>query len=76
MALIQDYFIKTENYIKEYGEQTLVFIQVGSFYEVYGKKSKDTITGSKIELFALYCDLNIVEKNVCVGEKQIVMAGF
>jgi DNA mismatch repair protein MutS len=76
MALIQDYFLKTENYIKEYGENTLVFIQVGSFYEVYGKKSQDKIIGSKIELFALYCDLNIVEKNVCVGEKQIVMAGF
>ena len=43
MALIQDYFIKTENYIKEYGEKTLVFIQVGSFYEVYGRKDKDKI---------------------------------
>ena len=67
MSLIQDYFLKTELYIKEYGEKTLVFIQVGSFYEVYGKKEKDRITGSQIELFALYADLNIVEKNVCVG---------
>ena len=43
MSLIQDYFLKTELYIKEYGEKTLVFIQVGSFYEVYGKKEKDRI---------------------------------
>ena len=35
MSLIQDYFLKTELYIKEYGEKTLVFIQVVSFYEVY-----------------------------------------
>jgi DNA mismatch repair protein MutS len=76
MSLIQDYFLKTELYIKEYGEKTLVFIQVGSFYEVYGKKEKDRITGSQIELFALYADLNIVEKNVCVGNHQVVMAGF
>jgi DNA mismatch repair protein MutS len=76
MSLIQDYFVKTEKYSKEYGEKTIVFIQVGSFYEVYGKKEKDKITGSQIELFALYADLNIVEKNVCVGNSHIVMAGF
>jgi DNA mismatch repair protein MutS len=50
MSLIQDYFLKTEKYSKEYGEKTIVFIQVGSFYEVYGKKEKDKITGSQIVL--------------------------
>jgi DNA mismatch repair protein MutS len=79
MALIKEYFELTKKYIDEYGENTILLMQVGSFYECYGNKSKnneDNINGSKITDFSQICELNVVNKNICVGESNIVMAGF
>ena len=78
MALINDYFNKTLQYQARYGDKTLVLMQVGAFYEVYGLKDKinGEITGSKIEEFTRFCDLAISDKKVCVGKKSVVMAGF
>jgi DNA mismatch repair protein MutS len=77
MALIKEYFELTKKYQNEYGENTIVLMQVGSFFEVYGflDKKTNTISGSKIKDFSRICDLNIVEKNVCVGSNDIVMGG-
>ena len=36
MALIKDYFEKTKKHIDEFGELTIVLMQVGAFFEVYG----------------------------------------
>ena len=42
MALIKDYFEKTKKYIEEYGSNSIVLMQVGAFFEVYGlKNAKD-----------------------------------
>lgn len=78
MALIKEYFELTKRYQDEYGENTILLMQVGSFFEVYGKNNKNTntITGSKINDFSQICELNVVEKNVCVGTDDILMAGF
>jgi len=78
MALIKDYFEKTKHYNEEYGENSLVLMQVGAFFEVYGMQNQTTknITGSKIVEFSSICDLNIAEKKVCVGKEDIIMAGF
>ena len=78
MALIKEYFDLTNKYKEEYGENSILLMQVGSFFEVYGMLNKNTnqINGSNILDFSRICDLNVVEKNVCVGEKNIVMAGF
>jgi len=78
MALVKDYFEKTKYYKQEYGEKTLVLMQVGSFFEVYGTQDPNTgkISGSNICEFSRICDLNIAEKNICVGNQKIVMAGF
>ena len=78
MALIKDYFAKTEQYISEYGENTVVLMQVGAFYEVYGLQNKTTgdVKGSKIIAFSQTCDLNIADKKICVGKEGVVMAGF
>ena len=78
MALIKEYFELTKNYQDEYGENTILLMQVGSFFEVYAKNNKktNTISGSKINDFSQICELNIVEKNVCVGTDDILMAGF
>ena len=83
MALIKDYFDKTNKYIEEYGEKTIVLMQVGAFFEVYGLKKTEkednsicTIYGSEIIEFSRICDLNVVDKKVCVGSEQVKMAGF
>ena len=78
MALIKEYFELTKRYQDEYGDNTILLMQVGSFFEVYGKNNKvtNTISGSKITDFSQICELNVVEKNVCVGTDDILMAGF
>ena len=78
MSLIKEYFELTKQYINEYGKNTILLMQVGSFFEVYGILNPDTktISGSCIEDFSKICELNIVEKNTCVGKDNVVMAGF
>ena len=78
MALIKEYFELTKQYQNEYGENTILLMQVGAFFEVYGNYDNltQTITMSKIQEFSQICELNIVDKNVCVGKSNIMMAGF
>ena len=78
MALIKEYFELTKRYQDEYGENTILLMQVGSFFEVYGifNEKTETIFGSKIVDFSQICELNIVEKNTCVGKDNVMMAGF
>ena len=84
MSLIKEYFELTKKYQTDYGSNTLLLMQVGSFYEVYGllDPKNGIITGSNIEDFSRICDLNIVEKNVCVSAATVsepttvLMAGF
>lgn len=79
MSLIKEYFELTNRYQTDYGQSTILLMQVGSFFEVYGYLDKKTgaISGSNIEAFSKIGDLNIVEKNVCVNsEKDVLMAGF
>ena len=37
MALIKEYFALTKKYMDEYGAKTVVLLQVGAFFEVYGQ---------------------------------------
>ena len=78
MSLIKDYFDKTKYYTEEYGSNTIILMQVGAFFEVYGLKNEknNNIYGSAILYFSKICDLNVVDKKVCVGENAVVMAGF
>ena len=77
MSLIKDYFEKTQKHIEDYGELTIVLMQVGAFFEVYGLKMSDnTISGSNIIGFSRMCDLNVVDKKASLDGVPIVMAGF
>ena len=78
MSLIKEYFELTKKYQNEYGENSILLMQVGAFFEVYGICNKNTniLTGSKIVDFSQICELNIVEKNSCVGVDNVMMAGF
>ena len=77
MTIVQDYLSLTEKWKKEYGEKTLVLMQVGSFFESYGLLDKNgNIYGSEIVDFANINDMITAKKNICVGNEKVVMAGF
>ena len=77
MGIVDDYLSYTKKYKLEYGENTLVLMQVGSFFEVYGLKCKDNnITGSNIEDFSRICDMVISGKNQKIKGNKVMMAGF
>jgi hypothetical protein len=50
-------------------------IRLRKAYGIYNEKTK-LVTGSKIVEFSQICELNIVEKNTCVGKDNVMMAGF
>lgn len=76
--IIDEYMDLTKEYEKKYGKRTIVLLQVGAFFEVYGLKSPTNgeITGSNIEEFAAISQLNISEKKLVHKGHQVVMAGF
>ena len=79
MALIKEYFELTKKSQEDYGENTILLMQVGSFFEVYAFycKKTETLMGSKIVDFSRICGLNIGEKsNVLIEKNQVMMAGF
>ncbi len=78
MSLVKDYLKKTEMLKNEYGSKSIVLMQVGAFYEMYGVQDPQTgtITGSDIQEFSNYCELAVSKKNICVGQNDVVMAGF
>ena len=83
MALIKEYFVLTEKYVSEYGPNTVVLLQVGAFFEVYGKVNGTgagtgndtdhavTCSGSRIDDFAIVCELAKANKT-----PGYLMAGF
>jgi DNA mismatch repair protein MutS len=78
MALIKEYFALTEKYTAEYGPNTVVLLQVGAFFEVYGQiitpadgNTGVTCTGSRIDDFCMICEL--AKANKTAG---FLMAGF
>lgn len=70
MALIQEYFSLWKTYKEKYGEKTLLFMQVGSFIEVYSTRADDP---DMVE-FTTLCDLKIANKPL--GTDKMYMAGF
>ena len=77
MTIIKDYLEYTSKWKTEYGEKTLVLMQVGSFYEAYGLiDNNNIISGSNIVEFSEINDMAVSKKNICVGKERVVMAGF
>ena len=73
------YFELTREYQCKYGETVVVLMEVGTFFESYGVKNKETgeITRSNIADYGHLCDLSISEKKIQIDENHVlVMAGF
>lgn len=73
-----EYFKYTSQYQTIYGKNTVVLMQVGAFFEVYGVKTLNTedVTHSEIVPFAELCQLNISSKSLVYENGTIMMAGF
>ena len=78
MGIVDDYLKHTLKWKKEYGEKTIVLMQVGSFFEVYALKDENgNLTGSNIEDFSQINDMIIAEKaKQIIDSQKVVMAGF
>lgn len=63
MSLIAQYYKYCEEYKDKYGDKTVVLIQVGSFFEVYGEKFGDIYIKSPISKISQLCCLNVARKN-------------
>lgn len=73
-----EYFQLTKKYREEYGKNTVVLMQVGAFFEIYGLCSpeKEYTNDSSIQEVAEFCQLNIAEKKYTYHSHSLVMAGF
>ncbi len=73
MALLKEYFKLTQEYREKYGENTLLLMEVGSFFEIYTKVDSKTreITDPQIIKLRKCTDLSPGKKT-----DEIVMLGF
>ena len=78
MTIIEDYLKLTIEYKKQYGEKTLILMQVGSFFECYAilDKTNNIYSGSNIQEFSDINDLVIANKSAFHKGQNVVMAGF
>ena len=76
--IFTEYFMVTAKYTAEYGPQTIVLMQVGAFFEVYGVKTPEGGAAlSKIEDFCRIGQLKLAEKAKDRYQGQsLYMAGF
>ena len=77
-SIVKEYFDYYETYKSKYGENIVILLEVGSFYEIYGLKSSknNEIYGSNIVEICSLCNLNYSEKKQSYKDDQVVMAGF
>ena len=72
-SLTNEYFRLSKDYQTKYGTKTILLMQVGAFFEMYGTKTDSSIMFDVCEL----CQLNTSDKKICVGNGETVfMAGF
>ena len=75
ICIYDQYFNETLHYTEQYGENVIVLMQVGSFFEMYGYKENDEIKGSRIEQVSNHCGFSISEKKNLYNDNPLVMAG-
>ena len=73
MALLKEYFKLRDEYRCKYGEDTLLLMEVGSFYEVYSKIDNNTkeICEPQISFLRRHTDLSPGKKT-----EEVSMFGF
>lgn len=80
MTIIDDYVAYCSTYTEKYGEHTIVFIQVGDFFEIYSYKDETgKMVGAPMKTLCDLCNLQMSRKNKAILENSRsnpLMAGF
>jgi DNA mismatch repair protein MutS len=77
--IYDDYIDISEQYRKKYGDRTVLFMQVGDFFEIYAVQNEDEQVGADIYAVADICNLQVSRKNKTILEnhrQNPLMAGF
>ena len=77
--LIDDYINHCDKYVGEYGEKTIVLMEVGSFYELYGIDNDRCRKGADIYTIATLLNIQVSRKNKNIldnDRNNPLMAGF
>ena len=74
MTLIDDYLELQEKYEKKFGEKTIVLMQVGGFFEIYGVVFESVSEERYVR--CEYIGLRFVAEHVAEEENDVEFAGF
>ena len=77
--LIDTYFEEQSKYEKQFGKKTVVYIQVGDFYEIYGAELNNGDYWGVLDQVAKLCNFTVSQKKVCLGNSnnhKVFMGGF
>ncbi len=79
MTIYDDYIAYHEKYTAVYGEKTIVFLQVGDFFELYAVQNEQDNLGPDMFAIGDMCNLVITRKNKSIPQNSRanpLMAGF
>lgn len=77
--IYDDYITYTTTYQTKYGDKTVVFMQVGDFFELYGVQNDQEKAGADMYRIAELCNIQVSRKNKSILEnsrQNPLMAGF
>lgn len=77
--IFDDYVAYTIKYKEIYGEKTVIFIEIGSFFEMYGVNNQTEITGANMIELGNLLNIQVSRKNKSILENSRdnpMMAGF
>jgi DNA mismatch repair protein MutS len=77
--IYDDYIEYTNEYVQKYGEKTIIFMEVGGFYEIYGVNNEYEISGANMEEISSLLNIQVSRKNKNIIENSRtnpLMAGF
>ena len=77
--IYDDYIEYAKTYKEKYGDQTVVFLQVGDFFEIYAVQNDDEMVGADIYTVSDICNIQVSRKNKSILEnnrQNPLMAGF
>ena len=77
--IYDDYINYTNQFTEKYGPKTVVFMQVGDFFELYAVQNESERAGADIYKIAELCNIQVSRKNKSILEnsrQNPLMAGF
>lgn len=77
--IYDDYIEYTNEYTQKYGEKTIIFMEVGGFYEIYGVNNEHEFSGANMEEISSLLNIQVSRKNKNIVENSRnnpLMAGF